>query len=239
MADWLMMYGLDLLAAAWLIGCWTGYAAFAKRQARTTFCISSVLHYYRKRWMFFMLQRESRVADASLLSSLERNASFLASTAMLIIAGLVTTLASIDTVHATLTTVPFSRVAQTPLQLQFKVALLLLIYIYAFFSFTWAMRQYGFCAIMFGASPLCSGEDPEAEVFARHASKVIDQAGLSYNYGLRAYYFSLSILAWVFSIWLFVLAVAIVVAILYEREFHSQTLRAMIQAADLKDTHLD
>lgn len=239
MAGWLTIYGLDLLAALWLIGCWAGYAVFARRRARTSFCISSVLHHYRKQWMLSMLSRENRVADASLLSSLERNASFLASTAMLIIAGLVTTLASIETVHATLLTVPFSRLTQTPLQLQFKVMLLLMIYIYTFFTFTWAMRQYGFCAIMLGGAPLCSSDDPEAETFARHASKVIDQAGLSYNYGLRAYYFSLSILAWVFSLWLFVLAVAVVVAVLYEREFHSNTLRSMIKAADLKEVGAD
>jgi uncharacterized membrane protein len=239
MADWLTLYGLDLFAAFWLLGCWAGYAAFAKRQARTSFCISSVLHFYRKQWMFSVLRRENRITDASLLSSLERNASFLASTAMLIIAGLVTTLASVDTVHATLMTVPFSRLGQTPLQLQFKVMLLLLIYIYAFFTFTWSMRQYGFCAIMLGAAPLYPQPTPEAEQFARHASKVIDEAGLSYNYGLRAFYFSLSVLAWVFSLWLFVLAVAVVVAVLYEREFKSKTLRAMIQASALRETSLD
>lgn len=239
MVEWLTQYGMDLAAALWLLGCWAGYAAFAKRRARTTFCISSVLHHYRKQWMYSMMRRENRITDASLLSSLERNASFLASTAMLIIAGLVTTLASIETVHATLTTVPFSRLTQTPLQLQFKVMLLLLIYIYAFFTFTWAMRQYGFCAIMLGAAPLSASRTPEVEQFARYASKVIDQAGLSYNYGLRAYYFSLSILAWVFSLWLFVLAVAVVVAVLYEREFHSKTLRAMIQAAELKEAGSD
>lgn len=234
MTDWLTQYGMDLAGALWLLGCWAGYAEFAKRRARTTFCISSVLHYYRKQWMLSMTRRENRITDASLLSNLERNATFLASTAILIIAGLVTTLASTETVHATLTTVPVSRMEQSPLQLQFKVMLLLLIYIYAFFTFTWAIRQYGFCAIMLGAAPLSVTRTPEVETFARHASKVIDQAGLSYNYGLRAYYFSLSVLAWVFSFWLFVLAVAVVVAVLYEREFLSKTLRSMIEASALK-----
>src|SRR5690606_33935604 len=134
-AWWFDLIGADLLAALWLFGCWSGYAIFAKRCARNTFCISSVLHYYRLQWMSSMLRRENRVADASLLSSLERNASFLASTAMSIIAGLVTTLPSTETVHAALQTVPISRQMQTPLQLQFKIMLLQLIYIYTFFTF--------------------------------------------------------------------------------------------------------
>ncbi len=231
--EWLMIYGLDLLATVWFFGCWIGYTLFARSRARRLFCISSVLHLFRRQWMVSMLFRENRVADASLLSSLERNASFLASTAMLIIAGLVTTLASIERVHATLLTVPFAHGAQTPLELQFKIMLLLLVYIYSFFTFTWAMRQYGFCAIMLGGAPFCAIGDPRADLYADHASRVIDQAGLSYNFGLRAYYFSLSILAWMFSVWLFLLAVAVVVAVLYEREFHSNALRAMIAAVDL------
>lgn len=239
MVSWLTQYGADLAGALWLLGCWAGYAAFAKRRARTTFCIASVLHYYRKQWMRSMIRRENRITDASLLSSLERNASFLASTAILIIAGLVTTLASIETVHTTLATVPLLHLEQTPLQLQFKVTLLLLIYIYAFFSFTWSMRQYGFCAIMLGAAPQSFTLTPEVERFVRYLSKVVDEAGHSYNYGLRAYYFSLSVLAWVFSLWLFILAVAAVVAVLYEREFHSQTLRSMIEAHDLMGSGKD
>jgi uncharacterized membrane protein len=230
----------DLLAAAWLLVCWIGYAEYARRRAKTTFCIASVLHTYREQWMHLLLHRENRMTDASLISSLERNASFLASTAILVIAGLVTTLASVDQVHETLATMPFSETQLSPLQLQFKISLLLLIYIYSFFTFTWSMRQYGFCAIILGAAPLTNtpqAEGAEAERFAHHAAKIIDQAGLSYNYGLRAYYFSLSVLAWLINIWFFIAAVAIVVAILYAREFHSKTLKAMIQLGNL--THLE
>lgn len=235
LAGWISLYGQDVLATLWFLGCWIGYTVFTRRRARSVFSISSVLHVYRHQWMLSMLYRDNRIADASLLASLERNASFLASTAILVIAGLVTTLASIDTVHSTLQTVSLSDMAQTPLQLQFKIMLLLLVYIYSFFTFTWAMRQYGFCAIMFGGAPLLRGEDPRAEPYAGYASKVIDQAGLSYNYGLRAYYFSLSVLAWMFSVWLFVLAVALVVVILYNREFQSHTLQALVGAANLTE----
>lgn len=233
LAEWINLFGMDVLATFWFLGCWCGYTVFSRKRARSTFSLSSILHVYRAQWMLSMLFRENRVGDASLLASLERNASFLASTAMLIIAGLVTTLASIETVHATLLTVPFSNIMQTPLHLQFKIMLLLLVFIYSFFSFTWAMRQYGFCAILFGGAPLCKRDDPRAEAYAQYASNVIDQAGLSYNYGLRAYYFSLSVLAWIFSVWLFLLAVSIVVVVLYQREFRSNTLRSLVSAAEL------
>lgn len=230
------IHWLDLVGTLWLMVSWVGYSVFARKRARQTHCIASVLHAYRKQWMLSMLQRDNRIADASLLSNLERNASFLASTAILIIAGLVTTLASIEKVHTMLIAVPFSEVELSPEQLQFKVTLLLLVFIYAFFTFTWSMRQYGFCAVLVGAAPqpeLPEAQGARGERYARHSAKIIDQAGHSYNYGLRAFYFSLSILAWMINTWVFIFAVALVVTVLYAREFHSKTLKSLIKVGDL------
>ena len=232
-------FGLELkevVATAWLFACWGGYSLFARYRARSTFCIASALHTYRQQWMTAMLRRENRISDASLLASLERNASFLASTSILIIAGLVTTLASVEKVHSMLEGVPFTRADLTPLALQFKIGIMLMIYIYSFFTFTWAMRQYGFCAVLLGAAP--SHDDEQAllasgDRFAYYSAKVIDQAGHSYNYGLRGYYFSLTVLAWLMNTWFFVIAVGLVVAVLYAREFHSNSLRALIKVGDL------
>lgn len=98
------------------------------------------------------------------------------------------------------------------------------------------MRQYGFCAIIVGAAPLHDSPQSrgkDAENFAHYAAKIIDQAGLSYNYGLRAYYFSLSVLAWLVNAWVFAFAVAVVVAVLYAREFRSKTLKAMVRVSSL------
>lgn len=224
-------YALDIFAVCWLMFCWVGYAVYARRRAKTKICIASVIHSYRQRWMLLLLQRENRITDASLLANLERNASFLASSTLFVIAGLVTALASMEKVYGMLSTLPFSRAEFSPLQLQFKIMLLLMIYVYSFFTFTWAMRQYGFCAMLLGAAPLPDtpqASGAEGEKFARYAAKVIDQAGHSYNYGLRGYYFSLAVLGWLINAWLFAIAVAMVVAVLYAREFHSVTLKSLV-----------
>lgn len=228
----------DVIAVVWLSVCWLGYARFARLQARKTHCIASTLHYHRKQWMRAMMLRDQRVSDTALLSNLERNASFLASTAILVIAGLVTSVVSVDKVHGMLQSMPFFNSAASPYQLQFKLMLLLMIFVYAFFTFTWAMRQYGFCAVLLGAAPNVdiSGETPEfIENYAVRTAKVIDLAGHSYNYGLRAYYFSLSILAWTLSAWAFIASVAAVVVVLYAREFHSPTLMSLVSAGDIEN----
>lgn len=93
------------------------------------------------------------------------------------------------------------------------------------------MRQYGVCAIVLGAAPIADSLEASgaaAENFAHYAAKIIDQAGHSYSYGLRAYYSPLSILAWFINTWMLALAVAVVVAVLFAHEFHFNTLQAMI-----------
>jgi len=105
------------------------------------------------------------------------------------------------------------------------------IFVYAFFTFTWSMRQYGFCSIVLGGAPLPDEESvggKERDDYAFYAARVIDLAGLSYNNGLRAYYFALSVLAWFINPYLFILASSFVVAVLYRREFKSRSLRALM-----------
>lgn len=239
--SWVLLDWKDIAATFWLFLCWAGYTVFSRVRAKKVYCIASVLHHYRIRWMGAMLERDNRITDASLLSNLERNASFLASTSILIIAGLVTSLASIEKVHRMLVALPFSHAQLSPLQLQFKVVVMLCMFVYAFFTFTWAMRQYGFCAVLLGAAPPPEQVESDSEScknYAYYAAKVIDQAGHSYNYGLRAYYFSIAILAWLLSVWLFVAAVAVVLIVLYCREFHSPTLAALKKGGGFTSTRV-
>jgi len=225
---------LNWVAIVWFFAAWIGYASFARHRAKHSYSLSSVLQFYRKQWMQTMLRRENRISDTALIAALERQTTFMASTSIFIIAGLITVMTSIEQVHQTLASLPFVNRDMSSLQLQAKIILLLVIYAYAFFTLTWALRQYGFGSILLGAAPLCKDTDvsqPERDRYARSIAKVIDQAGHSYNYGLRAYYFSLSVLPWLLNTWLFILATSLVVAVLYRREFHSRSLRALVEEA--------
>tara|TARA_B100000446_G_scaffold46105_2_gene42132 strand:- start:27579 stop:27797 length:219 start_codon:yes stop_codon:yes gene_type:complete len=62
--------------------------------AKKTECIASVMHRLRMDWMQQLLHRDNRVSDASIIANLERNVSFMASTSILILAGLLTVIAS-------------------------------------------------------------------------------------------------------------------------------------------------
>jgi uncharacterized membrane protein len=179
-----------------------------------------------------VLLRDVRVGDAALIANLERNVSFLASTTILILAGLLTVFTVSEQVSNLVSQIPFA-INASALSVQLKVVMLVVIFVYAFFTFTWSMRQYGFCSIVLGAAPMVEEKGVtkgERERYAFYAARVIDLAGLSYNHGLRAYYFALSVLAWFISPYLFFLSTSFVVAVLYRREFKSRSLLALRQA---------
>ena len=222
---------LNLLSLIWLLVCWLGYSQFAKRKAKTAMCLASVMHDHRVDWMHELLFRENRVSDASVIANLERNVAFMASTTILVLAGVLTALANADDLAGELSRVPyFAHI--TVQQMQLKLLVLSVVFVYAFFTFTWSLRQFGFSGVLLCAMPIIKEGDMSEDqhhTYALHCGKVMDQAAHSYNYGLRAYYFSLAMLMWFVHPVLFMLTVAAVVAVLHHREFRSKTLRLLQQ----------
>ncbi len=220
---------LNWIGLLWFLSCWVVYSRFAKKMAKKTASLSSVMHVHRINWMRRVLQRDIRVSDAALLANLERNVNFFASSCVLILAGLLTALTAVEEIQETLAGVKVSSI-DSVLALELKVIVMLCVFIYAFFTFTWSMRQFGFASVLVGAAPMPfdkSVSAAERRSFAIYAAKVIDQASHSYNYGLRAFYFSLALISWFIHPWFFMFAAAAVVGVLYEREFHSSSLRAL------------
>ncbi|GGD55393.1 DUF599 domain-containing protein [Lacimicrobium alkaliphilum] len=221
------MTTLDFVALGWFLTIWIGYTLFAKKQARRRPCLAAELREKRNQWMTQMLQRENRVADVSIISTLERNITFFASSSLLILAGLLTAMASVDKLSTMLQQLALSS-PNTNLQIQLKLLLLIGIFVFAFFQFTWSLRQYGFAGVLVGAAP--DGRklsEEEVKSYANRAAKVVDQAGHSFNYGLRSIYFSLSALTWFVDPRLLMLACVVTMLILYLREFHSRVLKAL------------
>lgn len=218
---------IDLISVIWFFSLWIGYTLFAKRRAKVVSCLSFELRRKRNDWMQKMLLRDNKMADVGLISTLERNVTFFASSTLLILAGLLTVMTAADKLSLMLTNlVPWASYSESAVQL--KLLLLSFIYVFAFFQFTWSLRQYGFCGVLIGAAPDGRGmTSDEQQLYANRAAKVIDQAGHSFNYGLRSIYFSLSALTWFIDPILFMVASVVVMLVMKQREFHSKVLKAL------------
>lgn len=221
---------IDMLALAIFILSWYGYSVFARKKAKTTDCIARSLHQHRIQWMEGVITRDIRVSDAALLANLERNIAFFASSTLLILAGIFTLFAQVDTLEEVIGTLPFA-IKANHLAIQLKLSLLTIIFVVSFFQFTWSMRQYGFVNVMIGAAPVSSTiEDESLKEFAQQMAIVQDQAAHSYNYGLRSYYFSIAAISWFIHPLVFITLSLWVVHTLYFREFNSKSVKAITAA---------
>ena len=81
---------------------------------------------------------------------------------------------------------------------------------------------------MVGAAPDTDADCQVREDFVRRGARMASTASDTFNDGLRAYYFGLSVLPWFLNSWLFIASTVVVIGILYHREFKSDALKAMI-----------
>ncbi len=224
---------VDILALSVFIVSWYGYTVFARRKAKTTDCIARSLHQHRIHWMYEVISREVRVSEAALLANLERNIAFFASSTLLILAGIFTLFAKVETLEIVISSLPFAAEVNH-LAIQLKLCLLAFIFVLSFFQFTWSMRQYGFLNVMIGATPFdLSGTNANLTAYAKQMAIVQDQAAHSYNYGLRSYYFALAAMCWFFHPFLLIFMSLWVVYTLFTREFNSKAVKAITAAQSL------
>jgi len=229
MKIFVMLPGLDWLALIVFFGLWSGYAWFARARGRSEQTLLSTTNRLRQRWMVQATRRDPRMLDGLITQNLSQTPAFFSSTSIIIIGGLFALLGTTDKAAELVREIPFAQ--PTPmLVFEFKVLVLIGIFVYAFFRFSWSMRLYTFVALALGAmAPVPQYQaDPEAaEAEARQTAALVSTAAETFNDGLRAYYFSFAAMAWFFSPLALVLATALVVRILYGREFRSEVVQQL------------
>jgi len=217
---------LDWAVLCFFLAVWVGYALFARRLAVHKHSILAASNRYRLRWIKVSLMRDPRVLDGIITQTLSHTPSFFSSTTIIIMGGLLALLGTTDKAAELVREIPFSQA--TPLLVfEFKILILIAIFVYAFFRFSWSMRQYTFVALMIGALPAPQFfiDNPhKQDDYARRVAAMTGLAAETFNDGLRAYYFSFAAMGWFFSPLFFVLTTLLIVAILYNREFHSDVL---------------
>ena len=229
LADWL---ALLLFCAAW----WS-YAWYAKNKANTRPSLLQATNRYRYEWLKQTTLRDPRVVDGFITQALSTTPSFFSNTTILVIGGLLALLGTTDKAVELAREIPF--VARTTaLVFDMKLITLIVIFVFAFFRFSWSMRQYTFVALVIGGMPppesFASGEH-DREAYAARAAKLVALAAESFNDGLRAYYFAFAVAAWFVSPVAFAGATAVVVAILYRREFKSEVLAVLEEWVQSRD----
>jgi uncharacterized membrane protein len=209
----------DWLALAVFGLCWLGYANVVDRvPAIRERSVIAAMDLQRRRWMVATLARENRIADMAAIGNLMTSTSFLATTSIFILGGLVALLGAPDLGRRVVGALPYAMVPDEALW-EIKIGLLLLIFVNTFFELTWALRAFNYGSILVGA--MGDPGEPGGKAQAEAASRVLNRAARHFNTGLRSYYFGLAALAWILHPLALVAASLMVLRELHRREFRS------------------
>jgi len=224
-----MLPWADWLALLSFFSLWIGYAWVAKVRGLRDQSLIATTNMYRQKWMLQTTARDPRMLDGLITQNLSQTPAFFSSTSIIIIGGLFALLGTTDKAAELVREIPFAQ--PTPiLVFEFKILVLVGIFVYAFFRFSWSMRQYTFVALVIGAMPPpeeFTDQRHNRQHFAERAGNLVSAAAETFNDGLRAYYFSFAAMAWFFSPLALVMGTALVVLILYGREFRSDVLQVL------------
>jgi uncharacterized membrane protein len=194
--------------------------------------LSSIMNMQRRRWVTNATRRESPF-DAILSGNIMGSVSFLASTSVLLVLAVFAVFGQLPALMDALNTLSVDSV-YSMFDVQAHLVVMLAMFVLAFFAFTLSLRQFNHYCIMLGAlehDRVTSDEEIDA------ITQMNALGAKNFNSGIRAYYFSVSTVAWFVSEWLAVATCLATVLVLAHREFFSTAHRAAASAAVIAARH--
>lgn len=216
---------LDALALALLVGLSGLIGWLVEHPPKSRPSVSVLMVQYRRDWMREFVTRQPRIFDASIIDGLRRGTAFFASACMITLGGGIAVIGNTERLNSVAADLTF---APQGAELEIKLIVVLMFVASGLLKFIWAHRLFGYCAIMMAAVPN-EPEDPTAFPRAAQAAEINITAARSFNRALRAIYFALGALGWLFGPEFLIATTLLTVAVLVRREFASASRLAIMQ----------
>ena len=220
----------DGLAILSVFAFWFGYSAVLRLVARGS--LNEQLGVVRLRWLRNATRRPAKPFDAILLGHIVNSIAFFGSATMIVLAGMVTTLASVRAVHDVVSALPFAATTSFDLFVV-HVCVLTAVLALCFFSFTYALRKLIYVIALVGALPDVTARQGEVcdeasiEAMECAAATVLSEALKTFNFGIRGYYSFVAALGLFISPYLCLGLAVVVTGILFYRQVAEPTALAI------------
>lgn len=188
--------------------------------------VSVLMDNFRRDWMQQMVTREPRIFDAQLVSNLRQGTAFFASASMIAIGGGLALIGNTERLAGLANDLTLGNAPTVVWEI--KVLVLLLFLSNAFLKFVWSHRLFGYCSVLMASVPN-NPDDPLARPRASQSADLSITAARSFNRAMRSVYFALAVVAWLLGPIPLIMAVVLTAAMLYRREFASQSRHILLR----------
>lgn len=207
-----------------LFACWFAYPLILRFYGRVS--LNSQLAIVRKYWFTAATRRAAKPFDAVLIGHITNSIAFFGSATLLVLAGVLSTIANVKTIHETVSQLHF--IDTTSLELfAIQIALLALVLSLCFFSFTYALRKLIYTIALLGALPDEADNCPTRPRLIEALTLVLSEAIKTFNFGIRGYYYAIASLGLFLSPLVCILATLLVTTVLIYRQLATPTAHAI------------
>jgi uncharacterized membrane protein len=190
-------FGSDLISLALSVLLLVAYHIWLRHKVRRNpaYTVQAVNHFARAAWVeSIMTSTNKDVLAVQTLRNSTMAATFLASTAVLLIIGTLTLSGQADKLGGTWHTL--NVVGSTAAELWVaKLLLLVSDFFVAFFSFSMSIRFYNHVGYLVNIPPALR----HAAITPKFVAGHLNRSGRFYSIGMRAYYFSVPLVFWLFG----------------------------------------
>lgn len=202
----------DLLGFVLCVAALTLYQLYLGWRTRRDPASSALhgMHAARTAWVEVIMRERRDILSVQTLRNSTMTASFMASTAVLLIIGVLTLTAQADKLSGTWLMLNVLGHESASMWL-LKLLFMLLDLLFAFFSFSLAMRLYHHMGYLLNVGPECELECTRPANVAAE----FNRAAIFYRHGMRAYFYIVPLLFWLFGTLWMVAATVLLIYFLY------------------------
>lgn len=178
-----------------------------------TYTVQAVNTIARSAWVKTVMQGSKDILAVQTLRNSTMAATFLASTAVLLMMGTLTLSGQGTQIETSWHALNIAGAVHSGIWI-FKLLLLLLDFFVAFFSFASAIRLFNHVGYMINV-PLNLAQKA---ISPQHVAAHLNRAGRHYSVGMRAFYFAVPLVFWLFGPVFLVAATAVMIVALYRND---------------------
>jgi uncharacterized membrane protein len=209
---WFNVFGYDVAAAAVSVALVASYHLFLLQQLKRDplYTVQAINVLARTAWVEEVMKTGKDILAVQTLRNSTMAATFLASTSALLIIGTLTLTEQSDKLQTAWQSLNMFGSANQSLW-QFKLLLLIGDFLAAFVCFSQAIRLFNHVGFMINV-PLARNHKA---ISPQHVALHLNRAGRAHAMGMRAYYFAVPLVFWLFGPLYMVLSSFVLVAVLY------------------------